>query len=81
MKLSRAVYLTPHLGIGLRGFQSGLTQTGLCSYRRGLDAFGFRKKGEWYYPSSENKGADQLHSYCEADQYLCFRIGKIPVFS
>ena len=21
----------------------------------------------------ENKGADQLHSYCEADQRLCFR--------
>ena len=30
-----------------------------------------------YYPSSENKGADQLRSYCEADLRLCFRIGKI----
>ena len=27
-----------------------------------------------YYPSSENKGADQLRSNCEADQRLCFRI-------
>ena len=27
-----------------------------------------------YYPSSENKGADQLRSYCEADLRLCFRI-------
>ena len=34
-----------------------------------------------YYPSSENKGADQLRSYCEADLRLCFRIGNNPVFS
>ena len=32
-----------------------------------------------YYPCSENKGADQLRSYCEADLLLCFRIGKKPV--
>ena len=25
-----------------------------------------------YYPCSENKGADQLHSYHEADLRLCF---------
>ena len=25
---------------------------------------------------NENKGADQLRSYCEADLHLCFRIGK-----
>ena len=36
---------------------------------------------ELYYPSSENKGADQLRSYCEADLRLCFRIGNNPVFS
>ena len=34
-----------------------------------------------YYPYSENKGADQLHSYCVADPRLCFRICKNPVFS
>ena len=34
-----------------------------------------------YYPCSENKGADQLHGYREADLRLCFRIGKNPVFS
>ena len=34
-----------------------------------------------YYPSSENKGADQLCSYCTADLRLCFRIGKNLVFS
>ena len=26
------------------------------------------------YPCSENKVADQLRSYCEADLHLCFRI-------
>ena len=34
-----------------------------------------------YYPSSENKGADQLRGYREADLRLCFRICKNPVFS
>ena len=34
-----------------------------------------------YYPNSENKGADQLRSCCEADLCLCFRIGKYMVFS
>ena len=33
-----------------------------------------------YYPSSENKGADQLRSYCEADLRLCFRLGTLLVF-
>ena len=35
----------------------------------------------WYYPRSENKDADQLRGYCEADLRLCFRICKNPVFS
>ena len=30
-----------------------------------------------YYPCSENKGADQLRGYHEADLRLCFRICKI----
>ena len=34
-----------------------------------------------YYPCSENKGADQLSSYCKADLRLCFRMGNNPVFS
>ena len=34
-----------------------------------------------YYPCSENKDADQLCGYREADLRLCFRIGKNPVFS
>ena len=33
-----------------------------------------------YYPCSENKGADQLRSYCEADLCLCFRICRLLVF-
>ena len=34
-----------------------------------------------YYPCSENKGADQLCSYCTADLRLCFRLCKLLVFS
>ena len=34
-----------------------------------------------YYPCSENKVADQLHSYWEADLRLCFRIDENLVFS
>ena len=35
---------------------------------------------ELYYQSSENKGADQLRSYCKADLRLCFRICILLVF-
>ena len=34
-----------------------------------------------FYLCSENKGADQLRGYREADLRLCFRICKNPVFS
>ena len=34
-----------------------------------------------YFSCSENKGADQLRSYCEADLRLCFRISNDPVLS
>ena len=30
---------------------------------------------------SENKGADQLHSYCTANLSLCFRTCKMQVYS
>ena len=36
---------------------------------------------ELYYPSSENKGADQLRGYREAGLRLCFRICRLLVFS
>ena len=32
-----------------------------------------------YYPCSENKGADQLRGYRDADLRHCFRICKKPV--
>ena len=40
---------------------------------RGLK-FCIKKVEVFYYPSCENKGADQLHGYREADLRLCFRI-------
>ena len=33
-----------------------------------------------YYPSSENKGADQLRGNREADLRLCFRLCRLLVF-
>ena len=33
-----------------------------------------------YYPCRENKCADQLRSYCEADLRLCFRLCRLLVF-
>ena len=35
---------------------------------------------ELYYPSSENKGDDQLRGYREADLRLCFRLCRLLVF-
>ena len=36
--------------------------------------------GPLYYPSSENKGADQLRGYRAADLRLCFRICRTLIF-
>ena len=47
---------------------------------RGLK-FRIYEVDEFYYLCSENKGADQLRVYREADLRLCFRICKNPVFS
>ena len=35
---------------------------------------------ELYYTSSENKAADQLRGYREADLRLCFRLCRLLVF-
>ena len=35
---------------------------------------------ELYYPSSKNKGADQLRGYSEADLRLCFRLCRLLFF-
>ena len=43
--------------------------------------FRIEEEEGWHYPCSENKGADQLRGYREADLRLCFRICKKPVFS
>ena len=37
--------------------------------------FRIKVEEELYYPYSENKGANQLYSYCKADLRLCSRIG------
>ena len=42
---------------------------------RGLK-FGIKKEEGLHYLCSENKGADQLRGYREADLRLCFRICK-----
>ena len=47
---------------------------------RGLK-FRIRKVEGLYYLCSENKGADQLRGYREADLRLCFHICKTLVFS
>ena len=47
---------------------------------RGLK-FRIKKVEGLYYLCSENKGADQLRGYHEADLRLCFRIWKMLVFS
>ena len=47
---------------------------------RGLK-FRIQKVEILHYPCSENKGADQLHGYREADLRLCFYIRKMLDFS
>ena len=42
--------------------------------------FRIQVEEELYYPSSENKGADQLRGYREADLRLCFRKCRLLVF-
>ena len=42
--------------------------------------FWISKVEELFYPCCENKGADQLRSYCEADLRLGFRICRLLVF-
>ena len=42
--------------------------------------FRIYEEEEVYYPCSENKGADQLRGYREADLRLCFRLCRLLVF-
>ena len=43
--------------------------------------FWIKKVEELHNLCSENKGADQLCSFCEAYLRLCFRISRLLVFS
>ena len=43
--------------------------------------FRIQKVEELYYPCGENKDADQLRGYHEADLRLWFRICRLLVFS
>ena len=52
----------------------------LLKMARGLK-FRIKKVEELYCLCSENKGADQLRGYREADLRLCFRICKMLVFT
>ena len=42
--------------------------------------FRIKEEEQVYYPCSENKGADQLCGYREADLRLCFRLCRLLVF-
>ena len=42
--------------------------------------FWIKKVEKLHYPCSENKGADQLRGYREADLRLCFRLCRLLVF-
>ena len=63
------------------GFRTGPTQTDLNKHRKARSLkFRIQVEEELYYPSSENKGADQLRGYREADLRLCFRLYRLLVF-
>ena len=47
---------------------------------RGLK-FWIKKVEVFFFPRSENKGADQLRDYRTADLLLCFRMYRNPFFS
>ena len=67
----------------LWGFEPGPTQARLYSHRRWLRGLKFwiKEIEGFYYPCSENKDADQLSRYSEADLFHYFGICKRPVFS
>ena len=70
--MSTLIYKARCEKTGLRGFRPGPSQTRLYNHTRGLKYCIYEEEG-LHYPSSENKGADQLRGYREADLRLCFR--------
>ena len=64
-----------------------IIQTDSDKFQKNSDRFSLiqnflfmRVEEELYYPSSENKGADQLRGYREVDLRLCFRLSRLFVF-
>ena len=68
--MRKSTMLFPNRSNTNRTLQSQKTDRG--SKMLDLESRGF------YYPCSENKGADQLPSFWEADLQLCFRICNVP---
>ena len=60
--------------------RSDINQAVQSQKQAGSLKFRIYKEEKVYYPCSENKGADQLRGYREADLRLCFRICRLLVF-
>ena len=60
--------------------RSDTNQPVLSQKRARVLKFWIQVEEESYYPSSENKGADQLGGYREADLRLCFGLCRLLVF-
>ena len=66
----------------LRGFQPGSKKRAVLPQKMASGVqFQIKKVEGLCYLCSENKGADQLCGYREADLRLCFLICKMLVFS
>ena len=78
---SKYMYELPHgkptMWFGNRSDTNWLVQ---AQKRARILKFRIEVEEELYYPSSENKSADQLHGYREADLPLCFRLCRLLVF-
>ena len=67
----------PVFGVSTRSDTNGAVQP----YKMARDSkFQIKQEEGSYCLCSENKGADQLCGYREANLRLCFRICKMPVF-
>ena len=60
--------------------RSGINQPIQSQEQTGSLKFWIQVEEELHYPCSENKSADQLHGYHEADLRPCFRICRLLVF-
>ena len=77
MQITLHVFLNNYTNKIPRGIGPGPIQTWLHSLRQWLGVGNFGLKEELLYClCCENKNADQLRGYREADLHLCFRIFK-----